>query len=468
MRTIIANGQIVYRDTIFRADLVVEDGIITEIRQAGYGSQRGKIIDATGLYVLPGAIDIHFHCRAPAYPERGDFTTETRAAAAGGVTTILEMPISKPGTSTAEVFNTRRELGEKSVHVDFGLYAAPASLDTVEISRMVEAGAIGFKTFMTAAPEGRDDEFEGLCATNEDEIFRILEITQPYKIPAVFHSENNRLLDLFESRFDNNGNFEPKLHALSRPPVVESTAIAMLLAMVRETQRGVHIAHLSTEAGLELIRDARRRGIPVTTETCPHHLLFNSEALGEAGPFAKINPPLRDFSDSQALWGGIEDGTIEVVTTDHSPFSMAEKERGWQDIRLAPPGVPSVEILYPFVLDQALRGRFSICRAVDLVSTRPATLYNLYPQKGVIQVGASADLVLFDPRAEHTVDHKQWISKSAACDRLYTGMVLRGRIHQTLLHGKVIAEHGKIIGQPGDGKFIRPGLRLEDQLCPGN
>ena len=198
--TTIINGTIVENEQMIQADLVIENGVIAEILRSGYGRKRGQVIDAEGLLILPGAIDIHFHCRAPAYPERGDFASETRAAAAGGVTTIFEMPISKPGTSTVEVFEQRRQLAENSVYVNFGLYAAPALLDPVEIEKMVQSGAIGFKTFMTAAPEGRADEFEGLCATTDDAIYRVLELIKPYSLPAVFHSENNRLLNLFKTQ----------------------------------------------------------------------------------------------------------------------------------------------------------------------------------------------------------------------------------------------------------------------------
>ncbi len=452
----VVNGTIVRHDSIVKADLIVEDGIITEVQQPGRAVPRGTIIDATGLYVLPGAVDVHVHCRAPAYPARGDFATETRAAAAGGVTTILEMPISKPSTSTVAVLEARKALAERTAYVDFGLYAAPGAMDPQEIKGMVEAGAIGFKTFMTAAPEGRDDEFGGLCVTNEPQLLELLEIIQPYNLPSVFHAENNLLLEYFEARMRATGRLDVQAHVESRPPVTESTAIALLLAMAREVGGRVHIAHLSTAAGAELIRDARRRGIRVTTEVCVHHLLFTADKLAEIGPFGKIHPPLRSQEDVDAMWTALEDGTIDLITTDHSPFSLAEKERGYENIWLAPPGVPSLEVLYPFVLDQAQRGRFSLSRAVELVSTRPAQLYNLYPRKGALEVGADADIVLFDPATEQKVDGSKWFSKAAPIERLYTGRTFQGQIRQTLLRGKPIFRDGQIVGASGDGAFVRP------------
>ena len=453
----IVNGTLVQQTEVVQADLVIEHGVISEIRPSGSRDTKGEVIDATGLLVMPGAIDIHFHCRAPGYPERGDFATETRAAAAGGVTTIFEMPISKPGTATAAVLENRRALGERDAYVNFGLYAAPASLNPREIEAMVAAGAIGFKTFMTATPEGREAEFDGLCAVREDEIYQVLELTKPYAIPAVFHSESNNLLNLFQGRVITNDAYPPDQHASSRPPVVESTAIAMLIALVSDVGRHAHVAHLSTAAGLDFIRDAQRRGVPITAETCPHYLVHTSEILREAGPFAVINPPLRSESDRTALWAGLDDGTIDVITTDHSTSTAAEKDQGWEDARLAPPGTPSVEFLYPFVIDQALRGRFTLQRAVELVAGTPARLFNL-PEKGTIREGADADLILCDPNTNQIVDRAHWHSKAAPVDRLYTGMKLQGKIIQTLVRGELVAKDNVIVGESGYGCFVQPHL----------
>jgi allantoinase len=452
----VLNGTIVGKGEIYRADLVVEDGIIVEICQPGRGQKPGHVIDAQGCYVLPGAIDIHFHCRAPAYPERGDFASETRAAAAGGVTTVLEMPISRPGVATVEIFNARRALGEQQAYIDFGLYAGPALLDPDGIAQMVDAGAIGFKVFLTAAPAGREDEFTGICLTSEADLYRLFQLIKPYPQPIVFHAENNTLLEYFSHTLQESGRTDVGAHALSRPPVVEAAAIALLLTISESTGRKIHIAHLSSAAGLDLIRDARRRGVHVTTETCPHYLWFTEEKLQEAGPFAKINPPIRSATDRDALWEGLMEGTIDVVTTDHSPYTLAEKEAGLENIWTAPPGAPSIEVLYPLVLDQALRGRFSLPRAVDLVATTPAHLYNLYPQKGVIQVGSDADLVIFDPTVRHVVDRREWQSRAAVCDRLYSGMELQGCIREVIARGRAVYRQGKILAEPGQGQFVRP------------
>jgi len=456
--TSILNGTIVAQGEIYRADIVVADGVIAEICQSGRRAPVGNSVDAQGCYILPGAIDIHFHCRAPAYPQRGDFATETRAAAAGGVTTILEMPISRPGVATVEILEARRELGERNAYIDFGLYAGPALLDSDGIAKMVGAGAIGFKVFLIAPPAGREDEFTGICLTSEADLYRLFQLIKPYSLPLVFHAENNTLLEYFSQTLQESGRVDAISHALSRPPVVEAAAIALLLAISEATGCSIHIAHLTSAVGLNLIRDARRRGVRVTTETCPHYLWFTSEKLREVGPFAKINPPIRDEADRQALWAGLIDGTIDVVTTDHSTYTSVEKEAGLVNIWAAPPGTPSVEVLYPLLLDQALRGNLSLHRVLELVARNPARLYNLHPQKGIIQVGSDADLVVFDPNATMKVDRNQWQSKAAACDHLYSGMILQGRIREVIARGRLVARLGQVTGLPGHGRFVRPVL----------
>ncbi|MEM7798601.1 MAG: dihydroorotase family protein [Chloroflexota bacterium] len=452
----IVNGAIVHGDQSVPADIVIEDGIIAEIRSPGYGRVQGEVIDAQGCLVLPGGIDIHVHCRAPAFPERGDFGTESRAAAAGGITTIFEMPISDPCTSTLAVFEDRRRLAENTAYIDFGLYAAPALFDPVEIEKMVAAGAIGFKTFMVSAPPDREHEFNGLIAANDDDLFKVFEVIKGYDHPAVFHCESDPLLNYFSAKLSNETTIPPSAHALTRPPVVESLAIARLIALAETFDRSVHIAHTSTANGLAYVRAAKERGVPITAETCPHYLLFTSDILDEIGSFGKVNPPIRDAKEQSALWAGVDDGTIDVIASDHAPFSFREKQESQRDIRTAPPGIPSIEILYHFVLDLALSGRITLGRAVELISTVPAKMYDLYPQKGVIQVGSQADVVLFDPNTTTVIDSSKWFSKAAATDRLYSGLTFRGAIKQTLLRGETVYRDGKILTEPGSGRFVRP------------
>jgi allantoinase len=458
----IRNGTLIDQgNSTYQATLIIQQGRIVDMLEPGVPTEAVRVIDAEGMLVLPGAIDIHFHCRAPAFPERGDFATETRAAAAGGVTTVFEMPISKPGAATAAIWHSRRRLAERDAYVNVGLYGSPGLLRADEIAEMAAAGAVGFKFFLTEAPEGREDEFEGLIAENLAMVAEALELIRPTGLRCVFHAEDQSLLDYYTARARTSTVPDYRRHNLSRPPVVESVAVAGLLALAWELQTPIHIAHVTTSTATELIRHARAMGAPVTAETCPHYLFFTEEALATIGPYGKINPPLRSERDRQALWQALEDGVFDVIASDHAPFTAREKEAAWDNILEAPPGHPGVEALLPLALSEALKGRYTLERAVELISTRPAQLFDLFPQKGTLRPGADADVTIYDPRETHRIQRSEWMTNAAECNRLYDGMEVQGRVQATIVGGKVVYEAGRIIGEPGDGRIVRP-LRVTD------
>lgn len=441
---------------IKRVDIALRGGQIAALFAHGTLVEADEVIDATGKLVLPGAIDIHFHCRAPAYPERGDFATETRAAAAGGVTTIFEMPISKPCCATPEIFRSRRALGVADSYVNFALYAAPGLLRRDFIEEMVAEGAIGFKIFTTEAPAGRDDEFEGLCLPEDERLYQGLQLVAETGLVCVIHAENNRILEWKTAQLKAAGRNDIASHGESRPPVVEALAIASILTMNEEIGADVHIAHTTSKAALDVFRQFKQRGSTATAETCPQYLVFTEDDMERAGPYAKINPPLRKQEDQDALWEGLADGSLIAVTTDHSPFTVAEKERARTDIWKTPPGAPGVEELVLMMMDAALKGRLSIEKAVDLISTNGAKRFGVYPHKGVIAVNADADLVIYDPAVTTTIELDKLFSKAALCDKLYEGMTFQGKVLRTIVGGKTVFVNGEVVGEKGWGKFVRP------------
>jgi dihydroorotase-like cyclic amidohydrolase len=241
--------------------------------------------------------------------------------------------------------------------------------------------------------------------------------------------------------------------------VVEGVAIAMLTTMARELNAAVHVAHLSSRLAVELVRQARSAGCErLSAETCPHYLLFTEDILARVGAFGKINPPLRSSSDQEALWEGLTDGTIDVIASDHSPFTIADKENVGDDILAAPPGHPGVEFIVPFAMTQALSGKFSIEQAVQLISTRPAQLFNLFPRKGVIWPGSDADITIFDPDGERVILRQEWHTKVSESNRLYDGWTTRGDVYATIVNGKLIYCDGRFSGEPGDGQLVRPDV----------
>ena len=439
-----------------RLDVGLRDGAIVALVADSTGIDADETIDARGMLLLPGAIDIHFHCRAPAYPQRGDFATESRAAAAGGVTTIFEMPISKPCCATGEIFEMRKALGERDSTVNFGLYGAPGLLDRGEIAAMVELGAIGFKIFMTAAPKGRDDEFEGLCLPDAPGLYQALRLVAETGLVCAVHAENNPLLEMHTAQLIADGRNDVPAHGESRPPHVEALAIATLLSLNESIGANLHIAHVSGAEPLAVIQRFQATGATVTAETCPHYLFFTEDDLERCGPYAKVNPPLRKAADQDALWAGLLDGALLSITTDHSPFTVDEKERAREDIWATPPGAPGVEELLPGVMHEALNGRMSVNKACELLATNGAKRFGVYPERGHIAVGAAADLVIYDPRQETVIGPDMLHSKARDCDKLYDGMRFQGKVRRTLVNGKTVFQDGRITGQRGDGQFVRP------------
>lgn len=454
--TLITNADVVLESGIARLDVGISAGRIAALLADSTEVDARETIDASGKLLLPGAIDIHFHCRAPAHPQRGDFASETQAAAAGGVTTIFEMPISKPCCATPEIFRTRKALALRDCYVNFGLYAAPGLLDRDQIAAMADDGAIGFKIFMTATPPAREDEFKGLCLPDVPELYQALKLVAETGLICAVHAENNQLLEWHTAQLIEAERNDLPAHSESRPPHVEALAIATLLSLNESINANLHIAHLSGAEPLAILRRFKSTGSTATAETCPHYLYFTEADLERVGPYAKVNPPLRREADQAALWKALIDGALLAVTTDHSPFTAAEKERGYSDLWAAPPGAPGVEELLLGMMDAALAGRISINRAMELVATNGAKRFGIYPERGHIGIGAAADLVIYDPNDRTTISRDLLFSKARDCDKLYDGMTFRGKVNRTIVNGKTIFNDGRIVGSPGDGHFVRP------------
>ena len=439
------------------ADVGIEHDRVALVAQPGSLPPARQEINADGLLLLPGIIDIHFHIRAPGHPERATFASETRAAAAGGVTTLLEMPICIPGCARRTILEDRKALALTESYVNIGFYGAPGLLDQGEILGMAEAGACGFKVFTHATPKGREDEFLGICIENEAEIYQALEMTKATGLLTSFHAENQPLIDLFAQRIQATGRVDPLAFVESRPPVVEAMSVAQLTALCQGTGARVHIAHVSCAAALQALQAGQALGLPMTGETCPHYLFFTADDMAKHGPFAMIKPPLRTQADQQALWAGLFDDSLLAITTDHSPFTLAEKERGIENIWQGAIGAPGVEALVSGVLTEALRGHITVEQAVGWLCSKPAALFN-FPGKGHIQVGADADLVLYDPAPTYLLDSAHWLTKAKAINRLYQGRAVQGAVKTTIVNGQIVFDQGQIVIDRGHGRFVRPVL----------
>jgi allantoinase len=441
----IVNGTVISDGTRRTADIGIDADRIVEVSEPGTLGPARRTIDAAGCYVLPGAVDIHFHCRAPSNPERGDFASETRAAAAGGVTTIFEMPISDPACSTPEVLTARRQLAERDCRVNFALYAGGAVHDAAEAEALIEAGAIGFKIFTTTPAPEREREFKGLSAVDEGAIYTALQAISGTGRRVVFHAENQALIAHFARRLSNG--------VPHRPSLIEAVQIGIVAAIARELRTPVHIAHVTSAAGLDAVRAARHIGTPLSAETCPQYLLFSEAEVQRVGAFAKIAPPLRTSADAEALWEGLRDGSLSVVASDHSPFRPQEKTS--VPFAQAPFGMPTVEMMIPVLLDAGQSERIPFEMAVDLVTAAPARLFGLFPRKGAVAVGSDADIVVYAPGQSNEIRVDRLISRAAGCAQAFDGMKLQGRITHTLVNGSVVYENGSIVDGP-PGRFVGP------------
>jgi len=342
--------------------------------------------------------------------------------------------------------------------VNYALYGAPGTLKTADIAGMVELGAIGFKIFTTSAPKGRDDEFIGLCLPEEGEQYEALKLIAETPLVTVIHAESNPLLQHFSQQLIKAKRNDAKSHGESRPPVVEALAISKLLTMNEDIGARLHIAHVTSAHAVNAIRRFQRTGMDVSGETCPQYLWHTEQALEDYGSFAKINPPLRKASDQVALWEALADGTLMAVTTDHSPFMVAEKEKAKTDIWAAPPGHPGVETLVIGMLEAVHQGKVSLEHAVDLMSTNGAQRFGLYPQKGAIAVGSDADLTLVDLNTTTTIDRETLVTQSRNTEYFSQGRTFQGKVERTIVAGNTVYADGKVIGKPGQGQFVRPLL----------
>ena len=453
--TLIAGGEVLLPDGPCRADLGLSAGKVAGLYAPGTAPDAAEVIDATGQAVLPGIVDIHFHVRAPAYPKRGTVQSETRAAAAGGVTTLFEMPISKPCCSTPGELTRRRDHFAENAFIDFALYAAPGDLTEASRDAMMEIGCIAWKIFTTAPPPGRADEFEGLAFPDEADQLRALMLLADTGLPIVVHAESAALLDHFGAEAAALDPADAATHGASRPAICESVAVAKLLAMNTVAGAKLHIAHVTSAETVAVLR-AFAGTSDFTAETCPQYLFATEADVARAGIYAKVNPPIRHQADQDALWQAIEDGVINYVTTDHAPFSLAEKQASEGDFPAAPPGVPGIEFILPAMLDAVADGRMSLKRAHDLICANGARRYGLYPHKGALLPGSAADVTLVDLAGETVLSAETLHTHAREVAHLFEGRRLRGKVHRTIVRGATVFLDGTITGRPAGGAFVTP------------
>ncbi len=455
----IKGGTVVFNGLRRQADVLVEGERIVRIEPSIRAVVK-EVVNAEGRYVLPGAIDVHTHMQLPVNGtvSADDFFTGTRAASFGGVTTIVDFATQSKGESLSKAAAERRAEAEDEVCIDFGLHLGLTDLtdETVaEIPAMIEQGYPSFKLFMVYPALALDD----------GELYVAFKAVSEAGGIAGVHAENVHLINRFVRGFLSEGKTAPMYHEMSRPPVAETEAVSRAIMLAADTKSRLYFFHLSTALSLDQVKRAQMMGLAVYAETCPQYLLLTRDKYREPGlkSFRYVmSPPLRGKEDQDALWGGLADGSLQVVGSDHCPFRTEQKKLGEGSFNRIPNGGPGVETLLPLLLSEGVgKGRLTMERLAEIVSTGPARLFGLYPRKGALMPGSDADVVIIDPDREVALSAERLHMNLDYT--LYEEFILKGYPVTTINRGKVICSDGQFFGAPGEGKFIARDKLPKDQ-----
>jgi dihydropyrimidinase/allantoinase len=449
---VIKNGLVVSGARTEAVDLAISDGKIVGRLSPGTGIEGSQTVDAAGMHVFPGVVDGHCHMRDPGRMEREDFWTGTQAAAAGGITTACEMPISIPPVYTAEIFRQRAETVQPRALIDFALYGTAGYENLDHIQGLADAGAVAFKTYLHPAEPGREKEFTGLICPDSASQYEAMEAVARTGRRHCLHCETNELVGLFTSRMKKTGRTDGRVHSESRPAVCEDASVALSLAMGASLGASLVICHMSSAGALQLVKEAKSRGVDVVAETCPSYLFMSDDYLETFGAYAKNNPPLRSEENRQRLWDYLHDGTIDYIATDHSPWRPESKDGG---IFVANSGIASFDMILPLLIDAVNRGLIGAEKVASMLSEKPAEVFKL-AQKGHLQPGYDADFVLVDMSGTFVFDKSKSYSKAGETMKAFDGMKLSGRIKSTWVRGTRVHEDGRTAANPGHGRLVTP------------
>ncbi len=447
---LVQGGTVVTAAGQLRADVLCRDGRIVAVGK-GLLATGAEVLEASGCYILPGGVDAHVHLQMPVgeFTSSDDFYSGTVAAACGGTTTIVDFATQERGQPLAEAVALRRVEADGAVAVDYSLHLAVTDAGVETLRALPGLVAQGYRSIKLYTV------YPALCLEDEAILALLAAARGAGALPLV-HCENRAIVEHCTRALLAAGKTAPLYHPRARPAVAESEAVARVLALAEVAGTPIVVAHLSCRRSLEEVRRARGRGQTVHVETCPHYLLLDEQEYARPGfqgaPFV-LTPPLRTRADQQALWLALAAGEIDLISTDHCPWSLAQKERGRDDFSRIPNGAPGIETRMMLLWSEGVRtGRLTPERFVEVTATEPARLYGLYPRKGTIAVGADADLAVWDPAREVTLRAASLHQRVDHCP--YEGWTVRGYPRDVLLRGRAIVRQGRFVGERGWARFV--------------
>ncbi|WP_245895381.1 dihydropyrimidinase [Devosia submarina] len=448
---VIENGVVVTAAGASPADVGIKDGRIVQL--GGDMGDAERIIDAQGNYVIPGGVDVHTHLDAPGngHSSADDFLSGTIAAACGGTTTIVDFCQQARGQSLHEALDVWHAKARDKAVIDYGFHIIVVDFTPgveAELIELPDEGVSSFKLFLA---------YKGAQMVDDRTVVRTLHQARRSGALVMVHAENGDAADFLVEQNLAAGNTAPIYHALSRPPLVEAEATNRAIVLAELAGAPIYIVHLTTRGSLDAVIAGRLRGVDVSAETCTHYLYSTQDDLGREnfeGAKWVFTPPARTVDDQALLWDALAFGTLQAVSSDHGSWSFGEhRQRGRNNFAEIPNGAVGIEERMMMVYQAVNQGRFSVSRFVDLVSTTPARLFGLYPQKGSIAVGSDADLVIWDPEAKTTIT--QSMLHHGGDYSLYEGQKVRGLPTTVVSRGEVIVEDRVFVGMAGRGRFIK-------------
>jgi len=459
MTLLIKNGTVVTAERTFAGDVLIEGETIRDVHPGIAAEPAHQVFDASGMLLLPGGIDAHTHLDMPfgGTTSSDDFETGTRAAAIGGTTTIVDFAIQGRGTKMRDALDTWWKKAEGKACIDYGLHMIVTDLPEAgleDMDGMVREGVASFKLFMA---------YPNVLMVDDATIFRALQQTSKNGALICMHAENGSVIDVIVRQALAQGKTAPIHHALTRPTTAEAEAVHRAIAMAEIAGVPVYIVHLSSEDALNQVREARDRGLPAFAETCPQYLLLSLEDMqrmpGFEGAKYVFTPPLREKQNLPKLWDGLKKDNLQVVSTDHCPFCFEDqKALGKDDFTKIPNGGPGIEnrlqLLHHYGVNA---GKITLNRFVEITSTAPARIFGMWPKKGTIAPGSDADIVVWDPKAEHTISaktHHMRVDYS-----MFEGFRVSGNARQVFSRGELIVDQGRFIGGAGRGRYLRRAAR---------